>query len=670
MNTFPRSMIATLVALAISLCSVASVVVAQTPSAIINQHYVMIDLTPAGATTSSAAAMSSTQQGGSAGFLSAAGLAETHAIVWSGDANSYVDLGVGSINGMSDVQQVGASNNHAALWNGSAASYIDLNPGLWTQSIAYGVANGQQVGVAQRQQVCAEKKGACSSSGTYLVIHPFLWAGSADSAIDLAPSNLPFAAAGTALNTDGIQQVGYVQQVLGFNAFGGAQAAVWSGSGASTVLLHPANSSESQAKAVSNGQQVGFAFAHHAVIWFGSAASAIDINPAGVNFSEANATNGLQQAGFALVSSAPNLAAHSHAFVWSGSAASAIDLNQFMPIGFTDAAASGIDAAGNIVGWASKGPRSNPANVHAVMWMPSTTPAVSSAQSINANPNVISAGDSVQVSVSLDQPAPAGGAIVNLSNSITPPFGVTTPAVSVSMPAILTIDEGQTVGSFTLTTSLASVAGFTSPYGVDIQAAFGDMTQTATVVVKPPVFLSSLSVAPGNITTGSTATGTVSLNQPAPSGGAVVALSSSNAAAGVPASVTVPAGLSSATFSVLANPATTFTNVTITGTYGNAIPTSASASLVIAPPPVAVDTITIQKADYVVSKKQLNVQATSTSQTALLAVTVTSTGELIGYLTNKGAGSYAGSFIVATNPQNITVTSDLTGTANKAITLK
>ena len=528
------------------------------------------------------------------------------------------------------------------------------------------LANGQQVGIANRRVVCAVKKGgACS--GTYIVIHPFMWSGSAASAVDLTPFGLGFGA-GNALGTDGLQQVGYGQQLLGFSAFSVPYAVVWSGTAASAVNLNPAGSFESQAKAVLNGQQVGYAFSpHRAILWTGSAASAQELNPAGFISSEANATNGLQQVGFGLVMSAMNVPTRSHALVWSGSANSVIDLNQFMPIGFTESAATGIDLAGNIVGWASKGSHFNPANVHAVMWKPSAAPD-SFAQSINLDQMVITPGQSVQATVTLNQPAPAGGAVVNLANTILP--AIAPPALTVDMPASITIAEGAISASFTVATGLTSLAGFAAPYGVDIQASYGDTTQTATLLVNPPVFLSSLNVAPGNVTTGSTAVGTLILNAAAPAGGALVTLSSNNPAATVPANVLVPAGQTFATFNLQANPVTTFTTVTITASYGSAIAASASATLIVAPLPALVDTVAIQKADYVVSKKQLVVQASSTSQTATLTVSVTATGQIIGILTNKGAGTYSGTFSLPASPQNITVTSDLSGTSSKAVTLK
>jgi len=631
----------------------------------VDQHYTMIDLTPAGSTTASVAGISGGQQVGSAGFSPAPGQPlDTHAMLWSGDAGSAIDLGVGTASAVSNGQQAGSANGHAALWNGTLESLIDLNPTFWTQSAATGIANGLQVGWASRQTLCGE----CGGGRTTIYSqHPFLWSGSAASAIDLTPFNLGFGA-GQALGTDGVQQVGYGQQVLGANAFSAPYAVLWTGTADSAINLNPVGSIESQAKAVFGGQQVGFGFARHALMWTGSAASFVDLHPAGYSISEANATNGVQQVGYGLLGNTSTVSGNSHALVWSGSAASVIDLNQFMPLGFTDATATGIDAAGNIVGWASTGSRGTPANIHAVIWVPSD-PAIVYAQSLALNQSSIMVGESVQATLTLNQPAPAGGAAVSLTNIIYPQTGVAVP-FTVSMPTSVTVAEGQTSASFTVATSATTLAGFSRPYLVDIQAAYGDTVQTAILAVNPPVYVTSLAVAPGNLTGGDPATGTVTLNSAAPAGGALVTLASNNAAASVPANVLIPAGQRSATFAVQTSAVATFTTVTLSATYGSVIPATVTASFLVAPPPVAADTVAIQKADYVVSKKELTVQATSTSQTATLTVLVTATGEVIGFLTNKGAGSYAGKLIWPVNPQKITVTSNLTGTASRAVTLK
>ncbi|MFN0028441.1 MAG: putative Ig domain-containing protein [Acidimicrobiales bacterium] len=82
--------------------------------------------------------------------------------------------------------------------------------------------------------------------------------------------------------------------------------------------------------------------------------------------------------------------------------------------------------------------------------------------------------------------------------------------------------------------------------------------------------LSSVTVAPTSVDGGSPATGTISLSSAAPSGGAAVTLASSNSSvASVPASVTVPAGATSATFPLTTTTVSAQTAVTITATAGS-----------------------------------------------------------------------------------------------------
>src|SRR6266436_5808530 len=93
--------------------------------------------------------------------------------------------------------------------------------------------------------------------------------------------------------------------------------------------------------------------------------------------------------------------------------------------------------------------------------------------------------------------------------------------------------------------------------------------------------LSSVGLNPTSVTGGSSSTGTVTLDGPAPSYGAVVSLSSSASAAMVPPSVTVASGATSATFTVNTAAVTASTPVTITASYGGAMKT---ASLTVNPP--------------------------------------------------------------------------------------
>lgn len=81
------------------------------------------------------------------------------------------------------------------------------------------------------------------------------------------------------------------------------------------------------------------------------------------------------------------------------------------------------------------------------------------------------------------------------------------------------------------------------------------------------VALSSVTLSLVDLTGGSSSTGTVALNGPAPTGGAVVSLSSSDPSVSVPASVTVAEGATSATFPVTTSAVSATTKVTISATF-------------------------------------------------------------------------------------------------------
>jgi hypothetical protein len=82
------------------------------------------------------------------------------------------------------------------------------------------------------------------------------------------------------------------------------------------------------------------------------------------------------------------------------------------------------------------------------------------------------------------------------------------------------------------------------------------------------------------------------------------------------------------------------------------------------------DTVSITRAEYSSGNRELRIEATSTSSSAVLRAYVTSNNQLIGTLTNNGGGRYQGRFTWPSNPQNITVRSSLGGSATRAVTLK
>jgi len=188
----------------------------------------------------------------------------------------------------------------------------------------------------------------------------------------------------------------------------------------------------------------------------------------------------------------------------------------------------------------------------------SSTPASASISSLSLNPTSVTGGNSSTGTVTLSGPAPAGGAQVALSSSNT---------TVASVPSSVTVAAGATSASFTVSTS--AVASSTT---IAISAAYGGATRSAPLTVTPapppPPTLSSLTLNPSSVFGGlQSSTGTVTLTGPAPAGGAQVFLSSNNAAARVPSSVTVAAGATSATFTVNTSFVLFSTSATISASY-------------------------------------------------------------------------------------------------------
>ena len=223
-----------------------------------------------------------------------------------------------------------------------------------------------------------------------------------------------------------------------------------------------------------------------------------------------------------------------------------------------------------------------------------------------------------------------------------------------------------TAGSFNIVTNAPAVST-----DVTISATGAGVTLTTTLTVHPvggpPATLSTLNLNPTGVTGGTPSTGTVTLGGAAPPGGAAVALSSSNtAAATVPSSVTVPAGATTASFTVTSLAVASPGTATISATYGG---TTRTAVLTVSPPATA-DTVAIQQAQYRSGRSRLTVEATSTSAGAVLRVYVTSTGVLVGTLNSDGGGSYSREFRNVANPQSITVVSSGGGTATRTVTTR
>jgi hypothetical protein len=178
-------------------------------------------------------------------------------------------------------------------------------------------------------------------------------------------------------------------------------------------------------------------------------------------------------------------------------------------------------------------------------------------------------GQAGRGSVALVIPALAGGGTVSLTTD--------NPSV-IHVPASVAIAEGNSATSFAIATR--PVSGL--PTGGNVFASAGGVTKSVFVNVAPDPnaapLLQSLAITPSSVTGGSSATGTVFLSAPAPSGGINITLSTSNsAAARAPGIVNVPGGQTSANFGVTTFAVSADTGVTIAAFYD----TTRSASFTV-----------------------------------------------------------------------------------------
>ena len=183
--------------------------------------------------------------------------------------------------------------------------------------------------------------------------------------------------------------------------------------------------------------------------------------------------------------------------------------------------------------------------------------APASLASVSIKPASITGGQPATGTVTLSGAAPAGGAVISLASA--------NPAASV--PGSITVPADTSSANFTVNTSTV-----TATTTGNITATYGDVIKSATFTVNPPapVALLSLSLNPKTVAGGSNSVGTVTLNKVTSSPVLVSLASSKPKNVMVPASVTVPAGASSAAFNISTTTTNKKINATISASYGGA----------------------------------------------------------------------------------------------------
>lgn len=185
--------------------------------------------------------------------------------------------------------------------------------------------------------------------------------------------------------------------------------------------------------------------------------------------------------------------------------------------------------------------------------------------SVSLTPPTQVGGKNVVGKATLSGPAGTGGVTVTLTNANS----------AATVPATATVLAGAASGTFTITTNAvtSNVTGLVS-------GKLGAVTKTANLTVTPPT-ISSMALAPASQTGGKVVVGKVTLTGAAGTGGVVVSLACANSAATVPASVTVLAGATTATFNITTVAVTANTTGLISGTVGAV---TKSLNLTVIPP--------------------------------------------------------------------------------------
>jgi len=227
----------------------------------------------------------------------------------------------------------------------------------------------------------------------------------------------------------------------------------------------------------------------------------------------------------------------------------------------------------------------------------------------------------------------------------------------VQVPATVALSFGQSSASINITS-----AGVSAQQSATITATFAGSTSTATLIVNPAL---TITLSPAAVVGGTSATGTISLAQ-APTTPATVTLQSSDSkSALVPASVIVPAGQLSASFTISTSNAIAPVAIVITGTYGNA---SQSATLTInpagLPTPVSLtlNPLTVQGGNTSIGTVTISAPAPS----AGLVVDLSTDNPFVSQIPTfvvVPAGQTVAAFTIATPTLSASQTATITATA-------
>jgi hypothetical protein len=270
--------------------------------------------------------------------------------------------------------------------------------------------------------------------------------------------------------------------------------------------------------------------------------------------------------------------------------------------------------------------------------------------------NPITSGVLTSETLALNGLPPAGGAVVSLTST----------SPSVNPPANVAVAPGNASVSFNVPTNAVATTTI-----VSLTATWNGQSAQAQLTLHPQQPPASLTLSPTTTTGSQGSFATVTLASPATQDVQLPINSSNAVVANVDNFVTIPAGTSSGGFNIWTTPVTALTAVTIS-VSGAAVTKSATLTVspIVPQSTTAANTVKVTLAEYDRAKQVLIVDATSADPSAALSAFVTSSGQLVGTLSNAGGGKYEGQFSLPVNPQNVTVKDAVSGSANLAVTPK
>ncbi|MGA3240835.1 MAG: hypothetical protein ABSG03_31575 [Bryobacteraceae bacterium] len=190
--------------------------------------------------------------------------------------------------------------------------------------------------------------------------------------------------------------------------------------------------------------------------------------------------------------------------------------------------------------------------------------AAAALSSVSCTPTSLTGGSTSTCTVTLNKASVGSSPVSIASNN-----------ANLTVTSGLLIANGSASGQFTA--SAASV--IMNNQAATITSTLNSITATATINLLGSVGVSSLSCSPASIGPNASTLCTITLTNAAPAGGAAVTLSNTNATLTVPASVTVSAGATIATFAATTSAIPSNQSATVTAAYNGS---SANATISLA----------------------------------------------------------------------------------------